>query len=253
MFSFWALPLLVECLLGALEVEDVSYYCVSGQNRPIEQPLPKTFMMSVIKEPTDSLLYLAHKNSLYMVICSGQSYMGIAEFALRLINLQQEVVGALIWISVIQRMIVTQHQFLHCGEIVHPWTVPILLKILSKTESAGCSTNFCHLWKPQGLPVASWIQSVLLGSGAGPYPIHPHLRSHEFTEHLAELALQAQLWPMSPATHGGTGQPAGIRGGQLRKHMASWDNASLLSPRGLCLCCFLCLEHPLVSDWLFLC
>lgn len=53
-------------------------------------------MVSMIEESTASLLYLAHKNSLYMVICSCRHYIGITEFALELINLQQEIVGAFI-------------------------------------------------------------------------------------------------------------------------------------------------------------
>lgn len=66
------------------------------QRRPIEQPLPKTFMVSMIEESFVSMLYLAHKNSLYMVICAHEGFIGIGEFALGLINLQQEIVGTLI-------------------------------------------------------------------------------------------------------------------------------------------------------------
>ena len=66
------------------------------QKGPIEQPLSKTFMVSMVEESIGSLLYSAHKNSLYMVIYSCQGYIGIAGFALELINLQQEVGGSLI-------------------------------------------------------------------------------------------------------------------------------------------------------------
>ena len=64
------------------------------QKGPIEQPLLMTFMVSVIEESIDSLLYSAHKKSLSMVIYSHQGYT--AGFALGLINLQQEVGSTLI-------------------------------------------------------------------------------------------------------------------------------------------------------------
>lgn len=66
------------------------------QEGPIEQPLLKTFVVSVIEESINSLLYSAHKKSLSMVIYSHQGFIGIAGFVLRLINLQQEVGSTLI-------------------------------------------------------------------------------------------------------------------------------------------------------------
>lgn len=102
MFSFWVLPFLAEGSLGPLGVEAVSYCWKPQQEGPVEQPLGKTFIVSMIEESPASLLYLARKNSLYVVICSRQSHIGTAEFALGLINLQQETVGALMWTLVIQ-------------------------------------------------------------------------------------------------------------------------------------------------------
>lgn len=49
----------------------------------------------MIEESIGSLLYSAHKSSLYTVIYSCEGSTGVAEFALGLINLQQEIGGAL--------------------------------------------------------------------------------------------------------------------------------------------------------------